>query len=112
MKTRTTYWLCQILGWGAYSAIGILSRVQMVGWGFDTVAGYVLFFAYSIALTDLLRREIRRRDWLAAWNARSILRLVLAALAVAAIQTFLVTAIDLTFMGRRSEFFVHPWYVL
>lgn len=112
MKTRSTYWLCQILGWGAYTAIGILSRVQQVGWGFATIAGYLLFWAYSIALTDLLRREIRRRDWLATWNARIILRLLLAVLVVAAIQTFLVTVIDVTFLGRRSEFVLHPAYVL
>ncbi len=112
MNTRTTYWLCQILGWGAYTAIGILSRVQQAGWGFVTIAGYLLFGLYSIALTDLLRRQILRRDWLATWQAKTFLRLFLAVLLVSAIQTILVSGIDVAFLGRRSEFFLHPLYVL
>ena len=110
MSTRTRYWACQILGWGAYTAIGIFSTAQQVGWRFPTVAGYLLFCVYSIVLTDLLRREIRRRDWLATWKFQTLLRLFLAALAIAAIQTFLVEAIDVTFLGRRSEFYLHPPY--
>jgi len=110
MKTRTTYWTCQILGWGIYSAFGVFGAVQQVGWRFATIAGYLLFFLYTIALTDLLRREIRRRNWLAAWNARTIFRLALAALLAGAIQTLLVTAIDLTLLGKQSEFALHPYY--
>jgi sensor histidine kinase YesM len=112
MSTRITYWRCQILGWGAYTAIGIFSVVQQVGWRFSTIVGYLLFCLYSIALTDLLRREIRRRDWLATWTARTFLRLFLAALLVSAIQTLLVAAIDWTFQGKASQFFLHPDYVL
>jgi len=34
-------------------------------WRLSVVAGYLLFFLYSIAMTDLVPREIRRRQWLA-----------------------------------------------
>ena len=60
MKTRTAYWTCQVAGWGAYSAMGAFTAA----WSLSVVAGYLLFFLYSIALTDLFRREIRRRQWL------------------------------------------------
>jgi hypothetical protein len=112
MSARITYWRCQIIGWGAYTAIGIVTTGPQVGWRFATIAGYLLFWAYSIALTDLLRREIRRRDWLSTWRAKTFLRLFLAAALLSAIQTVLVSAIDMTFLGKASDFFLHPEYVL
>jgi sensor histidine kinase YesM len=109
MKTRLTYWACQIAGWGAYAAIGTASAAQVVGWRVSLVTGYALFAVYSIALTDLLRREIRRRDWL---NARFVFwRLAGAAILLAAIQTFLVVAINLGFDGKRSTFLENPSYI-
>ena len=108
MNSRITYWRCQILGWGAYSAIGVLSAP----WRLTTFAGYFLFCLYSIALTDLLRREIRRRDWLAQSNVWTYLRLFLAAILVAAIQSGLVFAVDLALIGGKSEFVLHPAYLL
>ena len=112
MNPRVTYWRCQILGWGAYSAIGLFATAQQVGWRFSTIAGYLLFWLYSIALTDLLRREIRRRDWLAAIQAKTVLRLLMAVGLVAAVQAFLVGAIDLAFLGTASDFYTHPTGVL
>jgi signal transduction histidine kinase len=83
------------------------AAVQM-GWRLGIVAGYVLFALYSIALTDLLRREIRRRNWLNAPSA--FLRLAGSAAALAAVQTFLVFAVDLLLTGRSSTFLQHPSY--
>ncbi|HWC98982.1 MAG TPA: histidine kinase [Candidatus Sulfopaludibacter sp.] len=112
MNKRLAYWPCQILGWGLYSAIGIFSSAQQVGWRFSTIAGYVLFFLYSMALTDLLRREMRRRDWLAVWGKRTVFRLLAALALLSAIQTFLVSVIDVTFLGKLSEFYIHREYLL
>ena len=67
---------------------------QQVGWRLGVVAGYVLFFLYSIALTDLLRREIRRRQWLSGHVSFAFLRILGAAIAIATLQTFLVVAFD------------------
>src|ERR1035441_9021003 len=66
MKTKSAYWACQLIGWGSYVALGLFFAAQAVGWRASVVVGYVLFFGYSIALTDLLRREIRRRQWMDA----------------------------------------------
>jgi hypothetical protein len=78
-----------------------------VGWSDSLVAGYLLFFLYSIALTDLFRREIRRRQWLMAPSWRMYARVFGAAALVAAVQTFLVIAIAWMFDGQRSAF-RHP----
>jgi hypothetical protein len=107
MKTKVAYWTCQVAGWGAYSAIGGWSAAHQVGWRFGLVAGYLLFFLYSIALTDLFRREIRRRQWLTAPSGRMYARVFGTAPLVAAVLTFLVISINWLFEGQRSVF-LHP----
>jgi hypothetical protein len=78
-----------------------------VGWSDSLIAGYILFFFYSIALTDLLRREIRRRQWLTAPSARMYARVLGAAAVVGAVQTFLVISINWLF-DRANSAFLHP----
>ena len=104
MKTSRTYWLCQILGWGLYSALGLTGAAQEVGWIRPLLIGYGAFFLYSIALTHAFRGVIRQRQWALAITPRSSLRLAAGAFGVAAIQTFLVIWIDLTLEGPRSVF--------
>ena len=111
MKNRTAYWSCQAVGWGSYTAMGISMAAQQTGWRFSMVAGYSLFFLYSIALTDLLRREIRRRQWLNALTFSTFARLFGAAFVLGAVQTFLVFAIDLAFLQRNSYFLSKPSYI-
>ena len=94
MNTRNaTYWICQILGWGIWSAIGISIAVSQVGWRASIVIGYLLFFLYSIALTHWLRREIRRRQWLSLPAKRMVPRLLGASLLTGAVQSALVIGI-------------------
>ncbi len=112
MKNKIAYWVCQIAGWGTYSVTGTAMVAQQVGWQFSLVAGYALFFLYSIALTDLLRREMRRRQWLSTLTFRTSLGLFVAALAIAAVQTFLVFAVDLLFHGRASLVYRSPAYAI
>ncbi len=112
MKMKIAYWSGQIVGWGLYAAIGTAMTAKQIGWQFSLIAGYALFFLYSIALTDLLRREIRRRRWLDALTLSTFGRLLLSAVVLAAIQSFLVFAIDLLFQGRTSTFLANPAYVL
>src|SRR4030088_3261821 len=77
MSSRNaTYWICQILGWGIWSAIGISIAVSQVGWRASIVIGYLMFFLYSIALTHWYRREIRRRQWLSLPARRMVPRSV------------------------------------
>jgi sensor histidine kinase YesM len=112
MKTKFVYWTCQAAGWGFYTVMGISMAAQQVGWRFSMIAGYILFCLYSIALTELLRREIRRRQWLNNLSLFTFLRLFGAALILAAIQTFLVVAVDIAFNQRTAFFLSNPAYIL
>jgi sensor histidine kinase YesM len=104
MKTRISYWACQILGWGLYSLAGISMIAQQVGLQPTMIAGYTLFFLYSIALTDWLRREIKKRHWLEGRPAMQVLRLSLAVIGIAAVQTFLVIAVSYWLSGSGKAF--------
>ena len=95
MTTRRTYWTCQTLGWSGYSAVGLAAASRQVGWRPTVAAGYLLFALYSIALTELFRREILRRGWLNADAGRMLGRLAPGVLVVGSIQSFLVVAVSL-----------------
>jgi hypothetical protein len=101
MTTRKIYWICQILGWGAYSVAGAIGVSQQVGWRTSVMAGYLLFGVYSIALTELFRREIRRRQWLGASAGRMFASLALGVVILGSIQSFLVIAVGLA-LDRSS----------
>ncbi|MGH9396535.1 MAG: sensor histidine kinase [Terriglobia bacterium] len=101
MKTRNAqYWVCQISGWAAFSAIGLTTGAMENGWRPSVVIGYLLFFLYSIGLTHLLRREIRRRAWTALPLARAAVRLAAACIAIAAVQSGLVVGVYTAIEGR------------
>lgn len=109
MKTKSAYWACQIGGRGIYTAMGMFMAAAQVGWVFPIVAGYLLFFLYSVALTDVLRKEIRRRNWLG--ESYGLLRVLGAAPVVAAVQVFLIFAVDLALRAGSSLFLQRPLYV-
>lgn len=88
------YWLCQILGWGTYVAIGLSMVLPQTGPQPVVLGGYALFFFYSIALTHLLRREVRRREWLELPPGQAAVRLLVGAASVAVIQSILVVAVQ------------------
>lgn len=101
----TAYWICQVLGWGGYTAIAVASAAARSGsLPLSVSAGYFLFFLYSMALTDLFRREIRRREWLTALSLRTVSRLFLGAVSMGVIQTFLVISIYAAFQGGLGGF--------
>jgi LytS/YehU family sensor histidine kinase len=111
MKTKRAYWACQIVGWGGYSISGIFMTAAIIGWSFHLMVGYVLFAAYSIALTDVLRRAIKKRGTLDSMRLRTAGELFLAAIVLAALQSFLVCAVDLAFQGRSSFVISQPAFV-
>jgi sensor histidine kinase YesM len=98
------YWSVQAAGWGAYSAIGLWAAAQQIGWQPALVVGYAAYFAYSILLTDALRREARRRGWLDGPAAPAWGRMLAAGAGIGVIQTILIVAINLAFEGRASVF--------
>jgi sensor histidine kinase YesM len=104
----TAYWTCQILGWGGYAIAGVVSAAPHTGWHLSIMLGYLLYALYSIALTHLLRREIKRKQWLAGPAGMMWMRLLLAACVICAMQTFLIVAINLALEGRQSAFVTNP----
>ena len=94
MTTERRYWLLQVAGWCLYSVIGISFSISYTGFSLALLAGYILFSLYSIGLTDLLRREIRRKRWLDPPVPWFWLRLLTGVLLIAAIQTTLVVSVD------------------
>ena len=98
------YWTIQVVGWGAYSVIGFWAAVEQVGWRPALLVGYALYFVYSIALTDLLRREARRRHWLDGPAGRTWARMIAGGVSVGAIQAILIVTINLSIEGAQSPF--------
>jgi hypothetical protein len=91
---RAAYWICQVVGWGAYVAVGLAmvpadARAQPA-----VIGGYGLFFFYSIALTHGLRALIRRQQWLSLTPGRAALRLIFATAAVGTIQASLIVLVQ------------------
>jgi signal transduction histidine kinase len=103
MKTKSAYWACQLIGWSGYVALGLVFATRAVGWRAPVVVGYILFGGYSIALTDLLRREIRRRQWLDAAPGRVLGRMALAVVAIGVVQTFLIYSVTLMLTGTLAQ---------
>ncbi len=101
-KTNAQYWGCQIAGWGAYTAVGLLSSVPHSGWRPSIVIGYMLFFLYGIGLTHLLRALSHRRHWASLPLPRTLASLASASLAIAAVQTALVVGVYTAIEGRMG----------
>jgi hypothetical protein len=101
MKTSNiSYWLCQVLGWGAYTTIGILGTIVAQGgrvperWFLTLTFNYLVFFAGIIFLTHALRAQIRRRQWLSLPARSSAPRLLGASVLVGVSSALQVIALD------------------
>ena len=105
MQSKTTYWICQIGGWGAYSVLALWLGSRSDGWNPAIIAGFAVYPFYSIVLTHLLRGEMRRRQWVSLPLGKMAVRLFLAALAIGLMQTLLIATVNLVFDGRHSLFF-------
>jgi len=88
------YWLFQILGWGAYVAMGLAMVLPQTGPQSVILVGYGLFFFYSIALSHGLRRVIRRQEWLSLTPGQASLRLFVAALLLGIVLAVLIIAVQ------------------
>jgi hypothetical protein len=99
-RANAQYWACQIAGWGAYSALGMWAAVLHRGWRPSVIVGYLLFFLYSIGLTHLLRREIRRRQWTSLPVHRALPRLAAASVVIGAVESALVVGVPSAIEGR------------
>src|SRR4051812_27080120 len=109
MKSKYSYWLCQIVGWGTYSGIGAWSVAHSLGWESQVSVGYGLYFLYSILLTHLLRLRIRHKGWLLG---PAYGRIIGAAAVVGLIQAILVIGINALLTGGHSAFLHDPGTVI
>jgi uncharacterized membrane-anchored protein YhcB (DUF1043 family) len=102
-ETPAAYWAYQVLYWGIFSAIGLAINLINGGNVRNLVISHIVFFLYSVALTDVLRRQIRR------WRLRhpSAMRvrvwLFAGVLIVSSIQTILVIVTDSALNGERVQ---------
>jgi hypothetical protein len=101
---NTAYWICQVLGWGAYSGAQLWLAAAQTSWSSSLAARFGLFFLYSIAVTHGLRHVVRRRQWLDLPPKQAFPRLISAAVLVGAIQTLLVVAVDFVLGAGQSSF--------
>jgi glucose-6-phosphate-specific signal transduction histidine kinase len=98
-KRQSAYWLCQILAWGFYTCLSIGLAVREVGWSRRLLINYAIFFVVILLLTHLLRREIRRRQWLTLPLRKSAPRLAAAAIVVGLASAMEVILVDLIGSG-------------
>ena len=100
-KPRRLYWICQVLGWLAYSAVGITINLMGGGHLGPLLVGHLAFISSSIGLTHLFRWEIRKR-----WPEKPLLRLwpLLAGgiLIISICQATIIILINLWFGGNWS----------
>ena len=102
LKADSAYWTCQVAGWGSYSAIVFAVITAFLGWQTYIFVGFILFFAYSIGFTHLLRLQIRNRQWLAMPPSRGLPRMFGFAVAIGGAQTLLVIVISRILTGENA----------
>jgi two-component sensor histidine kinase len=100
-KTDWIYWVCQVAGWGSYSAIVFAVMSRFLGWHTYIFVGFVLFFFYSIGFTHLLRLLIRKRLWLAMPASSGLPWIFGSALLIGVLETCLVFLIAWILAGRN-----------
>lgn len=95
------YWMCQVLGWLGYSAIGMAINLLNGAAPGPLMASHAVFVTASIGMTHLFRRQIRKR-----WPERPLPQIwALLAGGVAAIsvcQAALIIGTNLLSGGRWS----------
>lgn len=111
-NTDVVYWTCQILGWFGYSAIGMAFEIQSLGVGAalsgalpGMVVQWISYPLYSIGLTHMLRRCIKRWRSLPRPGYQLWVRVPPAVISIGFVQTCLICAVDYALEGRQSLFY-------
>src|SRR5215470_16430970 len=102
LKDEWIYWVCQIAGWGSYSAIAFAFTTAFTGWRPVIFAGYILFLCYSIGLTHLLRLVIKKRQWLTLSASQGLPRVFGGAVCTGILETLLVLVISRILQGENT----------
>ena len=101
-EAAIAYWLCQVLGWGTFPAVAAIAIHQNRGHTTVFIAWASECFLSGILFSDLLRRYVRRRDWLTLPPRRMIGRLSIPVLVPATLQTALVMGTLLILQEERG----------
>lgn len=102
VKDDWLYWICQIGGWGSYSALVFAVITAFEGWQPVILAGFLLFFCYSIGLTHLLRWIARRQRWLTFPGFQGVSRMFGAAVGIGLLEALLVLVISRVLQGGNA----------
>jgi two-component sensor histidine kinase len=103
MKNKNiAYWLCQVAGWGAYTAVGIGIAVSQVGFSGRLLVNYGIFFLAIVLLTHQFRAEIHRRQWLSLPMRKAAPRLAAVAVLIGLCSTLQVIAVS-AISGSASD---------
>jgi len=108
---RVAYWVCQLLFWGVYVALGLAMVLPHTGPQPVVLGGYGLFLVYSILLSHALRGLIRRRDWLALTPGRAACRIGAAAVALGVVLAILIIVVQ-AIWTRTSPLAVRPEFLV
>jgi signal transduction histidine kinase len=101
-KDEWIYWVCQIAGWGGYSAIAFAFTTAFTGWRPVIFAGYILFLCYSVGLTHLLRLVIKKRQWLTLPASQGLPRVFGGAVCTGILEALLVLVISRILQGENT----------
>jgi hypothetical protein len=104
MQIRT-YWTYQLLGWSLYAAVGFVINVVNGAPVPAMVLSHIVFVGYSIALTHLLRKQIRGWRYRPWSTVRKRATLTLAVIAISAVQVVFIVVTDVAI--ERGE--AGPW---
>jgi hypothetical protein len=96
------YWICQLLGWGTFLAVGAVAANQNPGQKTYVLTAASEYFVSGILVSALLRSAIRRRRWLTLSTKRILGRLSITVIVAAAVQTALVDGYSLLVQGETQ----------
>ncbi|MBC7925156.1 MAG: histidine kinase [Bryobacteraceae bacterium] len=96
-----TYWIYQVLGWLAYSLIGITINLLNGGPLGPLLVGHAVLIGSSIGLTDLFRRQIAMRRQADQRTTRLWPFLATGVLLISVMQTALVVGTNLLVAGGQ-----------
>ncbi len=98
-----TYWNCQVLGWIAFGAFGLVVNTLNGGNFRSLLITHILFVIYSIGLTHLFRRQIQKRRARYPRGAGLWLFLAAGVLLISVIQTSLIILTSAAIAGDRAH---------
>ena len=77
------YWLCQIIGWGTYSLLGLAITASFRHLSSSLVASFVLSGFMGLLFTHYYRSYVRRKQWVRQSMGRLTIKIVIASVSIA-----------------------------